>query len=312
MKWFTRRRMLYMLVGLIGLWLLSDFIYSRVIAARLRRFEAQLEFDREGVRTGCAAYDIGSGSHALLLIHGFNDSPACYYKMAPELADRGYAVRTLRLPGFGGSTADYATSDHDAWLNAIDQAVRALRSNHARVSIVAHSLGGALAIRHCAAHPGSVDTLTLLAPAIAVNNQRSPLLSAQTWHRVASRALLFTDLVENIYPLDGHSSEARNYPHAHRFVPQRATTEFFAVVDGVEALAPQIELPLLVVVTRDDLIVDWRAAQRFYDAATSAEKRIEFVNDAGHLLPFDNGWEQIVTWIDQLAHSSSVHGSDGS
>jgi carboxylesterase len=297
------------LLGLIGVWLVGDFIYSQVIASRLQGWEAQLEFDRDGVRKGCAAYEIGSGPHALLLIHGFNDSPACYYKLAPELASRGYTVRTLRLPGFGGTTADYATVDHSDWLAAIDESVRDLRSHHTQVSMVAHSLGGALAIRHCAAHPGSVDSLTLLAPAIAVNNQRSPFLSAQTWHQVASRVLLFTKVVENIYPLDGHSSEARNYPYAHRFVPQRATTEFFAVVDGVESLASEIEVPLLVVVTREDLIVDWQAAQRFYDAAASHNKRIEFIDDAGHLMPFDHGWDRIANWIDQLAQGHSDQGS---
>jgi hypothetical protein len=40
-------------------------------------------------------------------------------------------------------------------------------------------------------------------------------------------------MVENAYPVDAHSAEAQRYPFANRFVPERATSEFFAVVDGV-------------------------------------------------------------------------------
>jgi esterase/lipase len=306
MKRILRKMALFGVPSLVAVWFVGDFVYSRVVQDRMRRWESSIEYSPSGVRAGCQAYALGSGDHALLLVHGFNDSPACFYQLAPALVARGFACRVMRLPGFGTTTADYATSDHRAWLRAIDEEVTALRNQHEHVSVVAHSMGGALAIRYLAAHPDAVESVVLLAPAVAVNNERSPLLSARAWHSIGSHTLFFTRMVENVYPVDAHSTAAQSYPFANRFVPQRATSEFFAVVDGVEECADRFQVPLLTVLTKDDLVIDWRAAERFHRRAASGRKKLCFIDDAGHVLPFDNGWQRIVQEITQFVRSTST------
>src|SRR5687768_5379807 len=92
----------------VGVWLLGDFLYSRIIAWRVARWETTIERHPNGVRVGCEDFTVGSGETALLLVHGINDSPAMWRKMAPRLAEQGFTCRAMRLPGFAMPLKDYA------------------------------------------------------------------------------------------------------------------------------------------------------------------------------------------------------------
>ena len=80
---------LLILLALIGLWLLGDAIYAAYVAVRIRHWAATVERDEDGIQLGCKAYTTGRGPTAILLVHGINDSPSCYRKMAPALAANG-------------------------------------------------------------------------------------------------------------------------------------------------------------------------------------------------------------------------------
>src|SRR5579871_5198861 len=78
-------------------WLGLDFSYSLLVQFQYARWEAGIVRDPDGVRRGCREFTVGRGDTALLLIHGFSDSPAVFRRMAPDLAARGFACRAMRL-----------------------------------------------------------------------------------------------------------------------------------------------------------------------------------------------------------------------
>ena len=45
---------------------------------------------------------------------------------------------------------------------------------------------------------------------------------------------------------------------------------------------------------RHDRIVDNRAAERFFNDCPAQPKRLMYVENAGHMLPLDQGWEKLV------------------
>ena len=199
------------LLGLIALWLAGDFLYSRVVRFRLARWERQIERDEDGVRLGCADFTLGSGETALLLVHGFGDCPAVFRPLAELLAERRFTCRAMRLPGFAMRTEQYAQTSHDKCLATIEAELTALREKHPRVAVVGHSLGAAMVIEHLIEHPDAADAAVLLAPQISVCNDRSPVFSARTWYVILRRLLLFSQILENIFPVDGHSERARAF-----------------------------------------------------------------------------------------------------
>ena len=114
-----RRRVALAAAGVVALWLAADFGYSRIVGWRHARWEASIERDADGVQAGAAAYGLGEGSVALLLVHGIGDSPRQWHKMAPTLAAEGLTCRVMRMPGFGEPIERYAVVTRERWVAAV-------------------------------------------------------------------------------------------------------------------------------------------------------------------------------------------------
>lgn len=304
MKTSRSRRMkllLLIVLTLVVLWLWGDFVHSRIVAGQLRKFEASIKRDENGVREGCQAYTIGDGETALLLVHGINDSPKVYQDMAPLLAQEGFTCRAMRLPRFATPLQEYAKTNRREWIDAVGTEVEQLRKSHQRVCIIAHSLGGAITINYVLKNSGAVDAVVLLAPAVEVNNERSKLLSAEGWHNVGKRLLAFTWFTKSPYENDIHDPEKRDYPWRTRFTPISVFEETFRLLEENRGRADEFNVPLMMCLSKDDKVVDWQAAQQFYEDAASSTKEIYFVDDAGHVLPIDNGWKDMTLEIAKFA-----------
>ncbi len=308
-QWLKRGLLLGL--ALLALIPLADFGYARVVAFRQARWEQSIPRGPDGVRAGCADYTVGQGPVALLLIHGFADSPAVFRQMAEYWAARGFTCRAMRLPGAALPAAQAAQVSREQWLAAIAAEVDALRTNHAAVWLVGHSLGGALALNY-ALEPRSppVDGLVLLAPLVEVSRRRSPVLGPETWFSIGQRFRLFSKLAENVFPLDVHDPAAQARDLRMRFVPFTHYEALFATVAGLPGQASNLKLPTLVFLTADDLVVDSAAAAGFFAQAPAT--RIQWVPDAGHVIPLDNGWELVAadttTFI--MAATAAVRGKE--
>jgi carboxylesterase len=284
---------LLLAAALAGAWVLADLVHSRVVAARLRRWEASVERGEDGVQAGKAAFEVGTGDTALLLVHGIDDSPRVFRKMAPLLAELGFTCRAMRLPGFAEPVEAAARATREDWIHAVGRELDGLRRTRKRVAVVAHSLGAAVAIAHVTDHPESADAVVLLAPLIRVSGRRSPLLSARAWHRVAGRALRFTRVTETPFRIDARDPAERDYPGRVRFTPRPLFDQLFLLIDRIRGRAPDLAAPLLMVLARHDRVVDNRAAERFFRDAGSRVKELRCAEDAGHAVPVDHGWERV-------------------
>ena len=82
---------------------------------------------------------------AVLLVHGFTGYPGELTRPAEDLFDKGHDVFVPRLPGHGTCGKDFLASSHNDWIKAADNAVTDLLSRYREVSVVGHSMGGAIA-----------------------------------------------------------------------------------------------------------------------------------------------------------------------
>jgi len=282
-------------LALIAAWLTGDFVYSFRVARAVKAWEATQTRDESGVIEGAQAFSMGEGETAILLVHGINASPCIWRNIAPALAAEGFAVRAMRLPGFAEPMSQYAAATKEDWLAAVDEEVARLRESHPRVILVGHSLGGAITIAYSLQHPKAVDALVLLAPAVEVSSERSPVLPVRCWHEFARWTLAFTWLTESPFEPDCHDPAGRVFVGQSPFTPVATVDETFAVIDHNRVRATEISVPLLMFVAEEDPAVDTLAARRYFDAAGSEWKRLIVLDESGHLIPVDYQWRLVVT-----------------
>jgi esterase/lipase len=221
--------------------------------------------------------------------------------MAPRLAAHGYTCRAMRLPGFAMPIDKYAQTTDEAWVTEIAREVDELRLSHARVCIVAHSLGGAAAIAYLLDRPEKVERCVLIAPCAAVSDRRSPLLSVRAWHTLGDATLLFTRATETPFANDAHDPAEQTYSSRTRYAPRQVFNELFELIDENRPRAKEFRTPMLMVLTKDDQVINWEAAREFYKATSSKEKRLVYMTDAGHAIPVDYGWQELADMIAEFA-----------
>lgn len=287
------------LLIVVAVWLLADLGYSLYVRHRIQRWESTFTRNSDGVREGCEAFEAGpaDGRAAVLLIHGLNESPACYRQVAPELAKTGLFCRVMRLPGFAEPTQKYAKATRPQWLEAIDKELKSLRERFDTVYIVSHSLGGALSISHLCDHPEAADKVVLLAPGIDVSSARSPLLTPRAWNRVAQVLLLFSNVTANPFGLDAAKVDERDYPYMTPFTPRTIIDQSFTLMADLQSREKEFRTPVLLCVSRNDKVIDWQAADRFVRNSAAPVKEVEYFDDTGHALQVDHTWKRLAERI---------------
>lgn len=286
-------------------WFIGDFVYSRAIVVRHRRWEVSILRDADGVREGAREFTVGDGETALLMIHGFGDSPAIFRLLAEDLAVRGYTCRAMRLPGAGEPVEAAGRAGREDWFRAIEAELGALRATHPRAWILGHSLGAALGIEYAVAHPGAVDGLVLVAPMIAVSNRRSPVLPARLWFAIGSRLLLFSRVWEDYLPINGHGAAASTYRMDDRYFARSTYQELFRTESSVRRLAGHVHVPLMMVISQADQVTDARAALRFFEDCRAEPKHLMVAGNSGHVIPIEPDWPEVSEGIAWFVSSAS-------
>jgi len=276
------------------LWLCGDLLYSLVVKALYSRWEVGIERDADGVRVGCREFTLGKGEDAVLLVHGYGDSPAVFQRFGPALAAKGYTCLGLRLPRFALPMPQYRKTGASQWREAVRSAIADLRRRHRRVFLIAHSLGAAVAVEAVAEPAVVVDGVVLLAPLFDVSNRRSPLLPVRAWYRLLDGLLVFTDYVMSPYPTDLWDKGALPLVRIDTFIPRGVIRDVFALLARNAERAKTFRIPVLMILSRHDLVVDNRASERFFHDCAARPKRLLYVENAGHVLPLDQGWKALV------------------
>jgi carboxylesterase len=300
---------LWVFLAVLIVWLAGDLIYALLMKRGYTRWEAGIQRDPEGVRLGCREYTLPGGDTAVLLIHGFGDSPAVFQRLAPALTQHGFTCRVMRLPGFAMPMAAYRRTSGVQWCEAVTSELLSLRGTHGRVIVVAHSLGGAVTLDALAEHPDAADGVVLLAPLLDVCNRRSPLLPARAWFHLLDRTLIFTDRIGMVFPPDLKDSEALTLMKEDKYVPRIVYRELFALLKRNRSRVKQFRSPLFLVLAKTDPVVDNECAERFYQDCGAVVKHLKYTDTAGHVIPMDKGWKDLVTQIMEFVDGISASGS---
>jgi carboxylesterase len=303
-KWSRGRiRLAGFLLSLYAVLLLGDIAYAIRADRGIVALESTWTFDADGVRADCLARTTGEGKTALLLVHGFNDSPRTWDRMTPELVARGYLCRAMRLPGFAERHSQYGRPTTDDWLAEIRREIDRLREAGHRVVLVGHSLGGALSLRTALDAGDRLEGVVLVAPAIDVSETRSPLLPIRTWQKIAESILVFVPATASPFGVETKDPDDEPYPYRTPFTPRRVIAQTIGLIDRNAADSDKLNVPLMVAVVPDDVVVDPVATERWYERV-EAPRKVRFeANRSAHPLPRDLDAPDLCRAIDEFVRS---------
>ena len=135
-----------------------------VIANFERTFVTRRPVGEDGIVIGATTITLdASATHAVLLLHGFGDTPQSVRPLALALHAAGWSVEALLLPGHGRPLREYAATRKADWIDGVATAYAKLRTQFDVVVVCGISMGAALSVLLADRHP-EIPALALLAP----------------------------------------------------------------------------------------------------------------------------------------------------
>lgn len=262
---------------------------------RARRFRRRFPAGADGVVLGAEARTIGAGqARAILLIHGYNDSPRSLEGVAEHLAAHGWTVRLPLLPGHGRSLETWDAWTADEAIQHVRSEFEALQASHGTVVVGGISMGGALACWLAAeAEPAAV---VLFAPILYVPRPMQVAVSTARLWSLVSR-----------YIAGGggrsiHDPDAQRRQISYGCSTRRSLEALDFIAKGTAARLGFVHAPVLAVQSREDNRLPEDQSRRAYARIGSSDKTVHWVTGAGHVLTVDHGWEAVADltrqWLD--------------
>jgi carboxylesterase len=282
-----------LVVGLLVWWPVRA---RRARAAELA-FDARNPRNAEGFIIGAEPRLLnGSRRGAVLVLHGFNDSPQAMSSTANALHAAGWTVRVPALPGHARGIADFARARARDWEAAARTELAALLAEHEEVAVCGMSMGGALALL-VAAEEKRVKAVVALAPYLHLSRPMNLLFLLGPLITLGPRYL------KGGGKRSVHDPAAAAAIIAYRVSTPRLLWELTRVTTHAHNALARVRQPVLLMQSREDNRIPQRSAARAFEQIGSADKTIDWLTGTGHVLTVDYGHDElerrVVRWLDE-------------
>ncbi|MEP6832178.1 MAG: alpha/beta fold hydrolase [Gemmatimonas sp.] len=294
---------LHFAIGQLIALTIALFVVALVVRTRvgvIKKFEAAFAARRPlgptGIVMGAEPVLLrGSETHAVLLIHGFGDTPQSVRPLADALNAAGWTVKVVLLPGHGRPLREYAAARAADWVTHAQLSYRELRVTYENVVVCGISMGAALSTILAAEH-AEIPAVALLAPYLVMSRN------------MQIRSVL-ARLLEFVIPYHANTGGDRSI---HDDVA-RARTLGTGVVTGGSLMAlreismraqhalPAIRTRVLYLQSREDNRLSESDAITQFARIGSAIKEQRWLTGCGHIITVDyckgEVARQVVAWF---------------
>lgn len=265
-------------------------------------------------------YEVSGDESAepVLLVHGFPDSLKLWRHVAPKLADAGYRVIAIDLPGYGDSSIpkDVKEMRVDNIGNIIAEFLDSLSIS--KVHLIGHDWGAAVSWFFAGAHPDYIKSFT----ALSVGHPKSYLSAGpeqilKAWYIVL---ILNEGLAEDLYTADnwslfknflGHGLPLDQYWLSDMQREGRLTAAFniyranLMPGDDTSPMkdAASVKSDVLAIFGEDDLSLSYKQ-MKDSEQYVEGDFKLKSIPKAHHWLPLHNA-DEITPWIVEFLNEQS-------
>lgn len=287
--------MVALLLWALGLTALTWAQRAWRAARRERKFRRRFPAGPDGIVIGAEPRTyVGDPHRAILLIHGYNDSPKSLDDIAQRLHAAGWTVRLPLLAGHGRSLEAWDDWRADEVWTQVREEYAALRARYGVVVVGGLSMGGALACWLAA--EADADGVVLFAPMLFVPRPMEVAVStARVWSALTR------------YIAGGGQRSIRDPDAQRRSISYGCSTR--RSLEALERIAASavprldfVKVPTLVCQSREDNRLPEDQSRRAYARLGAVDKSAHWVTGAGHVLTMDYGWpalaDYVAAWLD--------------
>ncbi len=269
------------------------------------RYDERTERNPEtGIMLGAEPLSLGpeNSGKAILMVHGFVGSPNNFNDLPVRVAEAGWHVRVMLLPGHGTTPRNFETTPAEELEQAVANELDMLRNRFSTVVLLGHSMGGALATIIAARH--RVDALILVSPYYAVTHRWYYLLHPETWARLMSPVVRWIYSPPHRQPVN--RVEAREKIVSYHWIPTRGalTAMDLAARASGTAVKSGITMPTLLIHSSKDSITDPQRSASVFNAFPTKDKRTVWLQRSDHIVfwDFDQGEvnRSVVTFLHDI------------
>jgi len=211
----------------------------------------------------------------ILMIHGFSSTPGELRELASYLASKGYTVSAPLLAGHGLNPEEMKKSSVFDWANSVKEAYLRLKEKSEKILLIGNSFGSDLAFwlsQEFANDP--IGIISLGAP-IYLRGHYIILLRLYTYgliqkfYKKPKRIFTkeYTDIAEVTYTK----------------IPTRSVRQFLRFIQkNVRPILKKIKVPVLVVHSDNDCVVDPKSAIYIFRNLGSQTKKLYWFKSVCH------------------------------
>lgn len=213
-----------------------------------------------------------------LLIHGFSGAPAEMRLLGEYLADKGYSVLGIRLPGHGTKIEDLNRITWQDWSNAVLDGWHILHPNTKRVFLIGFSMGGALALYHAPFLP-TEGLICLSTPYELGPDSRVNIFS------------LFSDIIS--YASQGESNCLEEDQAGDNFsydrYPIKGLIQLVRLLEPMRASLAEIKVPTFLIHSQKDIGIPPQNMEKIAQALGTPQESVRklLLENSGHVVTRD-------------------------
>ena len=242
------------------------------------------------------------GQPGCLLIHGFTGAPKEMRWMGEYLnREHGFHCLGVRLAGHATHPEDMIRSRYTDWMASIEDGYNLLSDTTGRVYLVGLSMGGILSL--------SMATKLDVAGVIAMSTPYRLPTNFPAWLlQVASYLMPYqektnVDTSETWFDQSAYA-EHISYPRN----PVRSAAELQKLVSEMRAALPRIEVPVLLMHSKNDKYVLPENMEHIYADLGALDKTKLWFAESGHIIPRDaereNAFQAAANFIHRIEASA--------
>ena len=279
--------------------LVRDNLRARRLA---RAIAERLPLGADGIIVGAQPESLlASRTHAVLVLHGFGDTPQSVRELAHSLHARGWSVEVPLLPGHGRTLAEFGMARSHDWIGHTRDQVARLRRTYQHVSLVGLSVGAALCAI-VAAERDDLDALVMLSPYLSMPEyvrRLAPLL------RVSGKLAPFRQSTGRTPSI--HDPEAAAQSLGFGAISGHLLAELHDVTSIAREAMSHVSVPTLYMAARNDSRVPVDDTLRNWRDLQTNDREFRLLERSGHIMTADvekqTVFDETARWLSEHAGS---------